>query len=101
HQNTARSSSSSISSQLIRSNSGSGNNSSYSTRQRSQSPSSSPAMSSFGGFSRSLTTMKNSKYDYHHDSSNRLTSRSYRYEPEDIDDMGEDSHLSSSSKRDS
>ncbi|KAH9409556.1 hypothetical protein TYRP_010566, partial [Tyrophagus putrescentiae] len=101
HQSSSRSSSSSIPSQLLRSNSGT--SSSYSaSRQRSQSPSSSPAtLSTFSRFSSSSGNGKSSKYDYHHESSSRTSSRPYRYENEDIDDVGEDSHLSSSSKRES
>lgn len=108
HQSTPRTTS--ISSQF-RSNNSSGLNSSYSNRQRSQSPTSSPANLNSFSFSRSQTSQSNSsslhgssrlsKYDYHHDSSIRSSSRQpYRYDLDD-EDLGEDSHLSSSSKRDS
>lgn len=108
HQVTSRSTS--ISSQF-RSNNISGLNSSYSSRQRSQSPTSSPAnLNSSFSFSRNSVCSSNSsslhgsgrigKYEYHHDS-NRLPSRQpYRYDVDD-EDLGDDSHLSSSSKRES
>lgn len=100
YQTPSRSSSSSLSSGLLRSNSG--NNASYSSRQRSPSPAPSPANMNFSSFSRS-SSVKSSKYDYHHDSLSSRSSRQYatRYEGDDLDDPGEDSHLSSSSKRES
>lgn len=120
HQTTSRSTSSSIPSQLLRTNSGSsssnsgsgnGNGSSYSNRQRSPSPSTSSPVSisgsSFSSFSRSSTnSLKSSKYDsYHHESSSsRLPRTSYRYDNDEIDEINDDLHLNSSSstsKRDS